>query len=841
MSKEVHARIQAAYMEAVRAKAEATLIDGELAALPFDPQGRVLIDVQLTEEELATVVEQFPDQCSDSRTLKEAIGYAPATSDTTTVSIDIGSIHNPDLRARLGSAFQQQMAVGNEAAMAAYMQQARGSVIPLQQEMHFHLLGAKRVLTEKAFPEKFSGKEPEVAEAVTQANHDVNQLVKVAFQTALASAYNLATNTVDIAKLNKALDRARKEIAPEAHRLLRRALVQHTGVMLSAEDLKKVDLKHLAEETTATANDVLHLDSQLHTAMLIRGTDQTAHNRQRTTVDVEGPSFAHRQILTHVLSDAGVEASSNPHIQIRTPSPVVKKGITDAAASADVHQKLVEIKERYQLAQEGQLTAREGVPKAFIYNRYTAVNDVLDDLQGKNKQTQSAKHILKGMHQYNAQQLAQGDNAVFCFVQNISVNGFGSSLGYPWVSLQRSLLRETTLMAEMAMLHTLYEQLKPTEQAQFRELIKSYNAFLETDPRPEYFSQSAQGARAIRTIQTIKDAIKADPVITDADISTPKVDVAKMALTNLVAHNKHFSHNYAKTIQALSVFTEQASIGGCKSGNERAEAINKRVAILDAALNKDNHQPELTTLRDALLACAQNPVSDTQFVALNTALDRATNALGLQTGPTVISNTDQMAAAKVQAKGGAVTINRNHAESAEMINLHQTKASKMQAHKGFATYLAAAWQPPNQPKPSIFQRIQFFFMPHKRREWEAQRQQAINAFEREMKKDRAQYIQQHPEQYNREMTQAIKERPNGDVLVAPKTQSGTYSKLLSQEGGWAIAGRTEAQTEVAAPSSLSPASNTQQKAPATIESPSTLASEDAYPEELETSPPRLVR
>ena len=74
-----------------------------------------------------------------------------------------------------------------------------------------------------------------------------------------------------------------------------------------------------------------------------------------------------------------------------------------------------------------------------------------------------------------------------------------------------------------------------------------------------------------------------------------------------MSNNKHHSHDNAKTIQALSVFVEQAAISGCKSGNERAEAINKWVAVLDALELGLTDPIEMQALKSALEACANDP------------------------------------------------------------------------------------------------------------------------------------------------------------------------------------------------------------------------------------------
>lgn len=680
---------QVAYMEAIRKQAIEKIEKLSLAqrqSLPIDPQGRVLIDVNFDKSNFPAIT---------------------TISNTTTVSVDIGSSN------LLKEAFEFKLSseepnVETE-AVKNYLTQPRGSVIPLQQEMHFHMAAVNRVLTEKLFKEDFSGKKADISEAFQQATSEVNQLVTKAFKEALKKATR-GNNTIDVAKLNEGLDIARKDIAPKAHKILVSAVAKHTGVELRNKDIDPKQVKHHAEATAATANDILFLDSQLNSATLIKGNEQTAHNRVSTSepkgLSQVDPSFAHRQIITQTLSEKGIKQRSRPRIQIRTPSPVVKdlevltevKNEQNKAAIKDVSHKLQEVVNNYYLNDKlDHPKAHASIPKAFIYNRHTAFNDRIDEIQGKNKQTQSAKHILAGAHAHNKANLNDG---VMCFVQNISVNGFGKTLGDGYFS--NALQKETTLMAEMAMLHSNYDQLTEPQQDQFRSVITQYNNFLRknNDP-PKSFSQSEEGKNAKAEINGIKASIKQNGLS-----NIPKDDVAalaKQSLLKMMADNQHFSHDNAKTIQALSVFVEEASISGCKSGNERAEAINKRVAVIDA-LEAGSNKPEIEAVKEALQACATNP-SEVSMKVLNKTLDAATNNLALQSAPTAVSHTDQHAGAKVEPKLPYTynpfknvviffqNMNRNLAESSDMNNLQQSKASKMQAHKNFSTYIKSAIQP----------------------------------------------------------------------------------------------------------------------------------------------------
>lgn len=648
-----------ALKEAALQKVLALLNEGK--KLSFDPQGRVLItvepyDLALNEGQLDGLVWNFEK--------------------STVVSLDVQAdqqlvdAYNVSLR----EALEREECPENSRniLIEANTNLLKGSIIALQQEFHFHLALTSRVYESVR---KLAGKEEEVHEALQAAQDRVNELVMKAYAKALMSAQN-ADGSINIAQLNKVLDKARKKIAPQAHTIFRNEIIAHTGVVLTKKDLKEKvgneTLKHIAEKKTATPHHLLHFE-QNGLAILIEGSENTAHNR------VEGEQFAHRQIITQWVNDGIVEENRNDRIQIRTPSPVVKKGLAnDDAYIHDVALKLNHITTTYRLYEQAE-GGPDGKPKAFIYNSYTAFNDILFD-ERKNLQTQSAIHILRGAHEYNANQFLNSQDPVFCFVQNISVNGFGSTLGY---DSGNELQTETTLMAELALLHTLYDS-SPDQQALIDQVFTNYKTFLGSNPRPAYFFQSDRFQETRNQIGQIKAAWRET---CPEDPSDDMLINARQGLKNLIANDVHLnSHEYAKLIQALSVFVEKVSIGGCKSANERAQAINGRVAIFDRALN---HEDGEISLRVSRLA-----VNDLNAAAqLKNALDTEYNRQGLQGGATLISLADQGASAKIEAKPNhPFYFSRNKAEEPAMTNLQQAKAGRMQAHKELTNLMSDAWE-----------------------------------------------------------------------------------------------------------------------------------------------------
>ena len=309
------AQAQAIYMSELAkiARTEALKKGDQLS---FDPQGRVLINVTPNAEQIKGIMEKIKGEIGglpyglDKKALDEAVGKT--VTPTTTVSLDINT--TPELKlifdTKLKNALEKietdnpRSPKNTKAIMDQLATKPKSSLIALQQEYHFHLALVSRVY-EKVAPNT-KGK---MAAAHEAAMTEVNKLVMDAYAKALKEA--MKDGTLDMAKLNKSLDKARKELLPKAHDIMMKQIVRHTGVILTKEQLKGLpdgtSLKHVAEGTTATPNDVLHIDADQGLATLIAGSENTAHDR------IEGEQFAHRQLITHIVKpDGSIEANKNP-------------------------------------------------------------------------------------------------------------------------------------------------------------------------------------------------------------------------------------------------------------------------------------------------------------------------------------------------------------------------------------------------------------------------------------------------------------------------------------------------------------------------------------------------
>ncbi len=663
---------QAIYLKYLKDKAVRQAND-QINTLAIDPQGRVLIDVSLTEEDWQNINNMLLPKIAEDQ-------WRSLVDRKTTVSLDINE--QEELQT-LQQKFDTQLLdalkkvdANFQAIPKALKKTPKGSIIALQQEFHFHLSLATRVY-EKAVDD-FDNKGEQLQRAHSAAMLQVNALVMEAYAAALKKAYK--NNKIDLNVLNHELDLARKAITPAAHKILRNEILRSTGVLLTEESFNQ-PLKELAEETTATANDLLHTDRASGLATWIEGSEVTAHDRGWGKNHT-----ATRTMITHQYNESGhILAHTHPRTQIRVTSLDAKlEGESEKNHIYDVRNKLQNIATEYQLG-AGAVAPPQ---PAFVYNLYTSLYHRLDDAQGRNKQTQGARQIIEGAHRYNANALNK-DPSVLCFVQNIPINGFGSALGYG--KFQKPLVKEATLMSEIALLHTLYAASTPQQKKTIDDVINLYKRYVQNS-EGRFFAASAEGRKAIEKIEQIKNEWKQVPTVaTEGDL----VADATVSLKNLVAHNLHLDKDYAKLVQSLSVFLEKASIGGCKSANERAQSINGRVAVLDTLLLKKSVfslTEEERHLKTALKMCASNNrITPRIAKQLKARLDQAFNQSGLQRAATLISLVDQGASAKAQVRTPIEGIfNSNQFEEPTLSNLHQSKASAMQAHKELGDAMMAA-------------------------------------------------------------------------------------------------------------------------------------------------------
>ncbi len=705
---------QAQYMQLLNAKA--LKMAKELPPpILFDPQGRILIECKLSRAELRKAgffTKSEITLLAQPKTIVSVDVHADKTlADKFYARVEtalIKALSEPGLLKKLKKPPESQDLI------EALKKAPKGSIISLQQEYHFHLSLAARVYKKSA--QEFAGEDHDdaLATALDNSLAKTNELIMRHYALALAQACK--GGKIDFVTLNKEMDKARKAIAESAHRILRDEIRLQTGVKLEKGSLLKQEvadevakqkikkpkeepdvekireklLTELAESTVASEHDLLHIDTHLGTATWIEGSKVTAHDRH---IMEDEDELATRQIITHQLEDGSIIPFPRSRVQIRVPSLDAKSldhsSKETLLASQEEH--IVDVQTKLDYINYHYFQITDPKPSFFVYNLYTSLEHTLDDTFKDNLQTQGAEQILMGAHRYNA---ARAVGSPLCFVQNIPINGFGNELGHGLIPSK--LVNEVTLMTDMALMHTLFGKDDP----QVIKIREEYEEYLDKGiGDQQYFYKSTFGQKAMVLISKLKEeAIEqekapAQPVPVESEI----VENAKAYLKHLVAHNLHYKKEYSKLAQTLSVFIEDYSIGGCKSANERAQAINGRVLMLDSLLITDPNAP-LKDERHALIKALAQPNNP---AALKAALDGAYNVLGLQSALALVSFIDQGAAAKGIARtplqlntkliGAPLrSLNGNIFEEETLTHLSQSKSGAMQAHKGLTEKMLSA-------------------------------------------------------------------------------------------------------------------------------------------------------
>ncbi|MFA6302515.1 MAG: hypothetical protein WC627_05205 [Legionella sp.] len=770
---EARAKAQVAYLQAISEAAQKKY-EADKAFLPLDPQERVLIEVELSQQQ--------------RKDFEESLGHPIQTK--TTVSWDVQGAADA-----YHESLKEHLTKDQDAIIEAYKLLPKGRIISLQQETYFHahLIGR---MVDAAY--KKSGKNELNWEANCQKGLDnallkLNEKVTKLHAKALAKAYSSATPFFGSlneekfkAALNKELDAARKKLLPEIAKTVRKELLRATGKSLD-KDIVKYLSKQLAEETTATTNDIVHIDKGTGLISFIGSSEHTAHDQQ-----LGGKNQADRMIYSHYVNQKGTVSALSERQHVRVPSLAIKKlhkiteklldkndkskiitdNIAEKIAALDPKNKLTDIEitqignefqqmttlmqditqklvtnkssdaeqtenprraatiklrteenlnkdlirqqafdqlavsdaedkirylqEKYTLGGNQRQVNDKNPPNAFVYNLYTTLNKnnptgLIDE--GNNKQTQSAVFILRGAHQYNRNNPGKS----LCLVQNMSVNGWGHEL-----SLNDSnpeVVNEAALMTQMATLHTIYDMLNFNNQSVVRKLFNEYEGFL-TSQNSSFYSYQCNNEpnQFIDRMKLIRKGIDADIHFVNTSVLTDVtehrkafIDNSKRALAVLFKNEADSHHKNGFTYQALSVFVEKASIGGCKSANERTQAINGRVAILDfVSLSKATRDvflsrniflkqaEKLKQLSDAL----ESAMEKGNCKDITTNLDKLYESLNLEGYQALVSFVDQGGHAKLGTKSWIHNTN-----SVETVKMNVKNASSWQAHKGLADYV----------------------------------------------------------------------------------------------------------------------------------------------------------
>lgn len=732
---------QAAYLAAVYAAATEA---AQRQMPPVDLLGRTIVSVTLTLEQKAQH--------------EASLGHP--IQDTVIVSLDLQDTS----RVKHGICPN---------TMAAFNQIPKSSIISLGQETYFHahLIGRmiKAAAIKAEAPINEANFKAGLDTALRELNERIIQLQAQAIKKAYAQSLKKGTLDVDLDKfkqlLNKELDNARKELLPHIAKTIKEQLTiaDITLTTMITDHLTK----ELAEATSATADDYVHIDKSTGSISFIGASEHTSHHQE-----LGAEHTADRIIYTHHLAENDTVTPLSDRQHVRVPSLALRKihrltqklletstGVQEAeglirlklskfskkypeeeiamviseyqkisaclvwqtghikptskqieaaikqAIINDTAKKIRALQDRYGLAggrryettsgkyEEGQ---QVNMPQAFIYNLYTTLNK--NNLLGwiderSNKQSQSAEYILAAAHQYNR----NNPGKPLCLVLNMPVNGWGHELTIR--DSNPDLVNEAALMAQMASIHTVFSALHSEMHAFRNVLFNNYNEFLK--PENNHYSSfyrylKDKNPKVLKELETAKSKTRVAQsqdtrsLVDRDEYKTTFKGNARNALAALFTAGAFSHHKNGFTYQALSVFVAGASIGGCKSANERTQAVNGRVAILDfVSLPKaerdkilgtytNGHElRRLTDLADNLENAVLLANPGTSASGITKSLNALYESLNLEGFQAVVSFIDQGGHAKLGTKGGLPNTN-----NAEDVRVHVKNAAKWQCHKG---------------------------------------------------------------------------------------------------------------------------------------------------------------
>ncbi|AWN72896.1 hypothetical protein LEAN103870_04430 [Legionella anisa] len=545
--------------------------------------------------------------------------------------------------------------------------------------------------------------------------------------------------------------------------------------------------KHVFTAETATGYDYFYTSNYLQQGMLISGTKHTAHDKPSFIPGLQAEDQAAFRRVTYTYRDENGVLHPTSAVSARIPSPalvfhptmnaqkiredLVKKfgflheQMRDMRGGKDgpvvenlftsFHSEAFEtigdnnnrqrasalymIQAMHEFNAQGHVRVQE-LKKKEEYNLgdralLKKLEEELEEHKGKKPKDEEVVEYTQRLVelQDTVKDIKQYLNKNFLYVQNIGTNRHTRDLGY---RDDRSFvtgsveLDDITLSAEMAMLHTLEEnsaylseEVKEKITAINARVLEQYGTFLDDKQRPKYFAQSIAGDTLIKEIRAFKKELESG--LSQQEDVDDLPSLASNALARMIATNQHWDVRYGQLSQALSMYIEWASTGGCKSGNERNQDVMLRFALLKSIHERVEHNDgKLDKLQEhekaiyaQMKAYAKGETADPD--ALRAAIAVSVSKCNMHGGAAAISREDQGGAAKVSSFSfiqdikssflrwsarialGLVAlatfpllaippvrkfyvnqlIDTNNAADREM-NLDATGASKTQAHKG---------------------------------------------------------------------------------------------------------------------------------------------------------------
>lgn len=662
----------------------------------FDIQGHLLTEVRLDLNDLKEILTdvhvepELVNRLNEAQARKLITDILGPITDQTYCNVDI--IDHTELQEKFKTWLMKdsKSAELKKSVDALMSSDYRSTINALQKEMEMHMRLSSRAMENIAKELKIHITPEQWGMIRGKAADNLNEKMRAKFQTALIKSYK--KNKINIRELNEKLDSLRKDSANDANQCLLEQML-FNGVHIGEVDkiFAKFKKEHFAS-TTSTGFDYIHTDNRNQSIVRITATEETAHHKRAGADTVATRELRRNGFKLH-NNKPDIVPDIRQNIEVRAPS-IAYNNLKLEAGILDVADKLTHITSAH----------FKEYKKPIIYNLLTSFySDVSEGRFGfekKNRQSLSAQMILKGSHEFNRRQLDKKEGAPFIYVQNIPINRHGVPLN----GTSPEVIVEAKLMAEIAMLKTLADQnflpdtLKAKIQNSMTDIDATYRKFLqETKDFNSYFKdfKPPEGKEEkVNTAPQILNELKASISSEIKEHKELKYDtlsleqLAALAIARIFAKGDYFDENYGLTIQSLSVFLEPASIYGCKSANERFQAVSGRVDHMKSISRRLAHPESLSESEkqfyNALKAFAKG---QDNLELIREKMDSTYNDHNLQGAAAAVSEEDQGATSKITRFFKSVkkvlfwhNLNTNTAESEFSSNLSQDSSGELQAH-----------------------------------------------------------------------------------------------------------------------------------------------------------------
>jgi hypothetical protein len=309
----------------------------------------------------------------------------------------------------------------------------------------------------------------------------------------------------------------------------------------------------------------------------------------------------------------------------------------------------------------------------------------LTSLQWGTSQHSYAARLLKGSHQFNAQQLQRGKSNSLCYIQNIPVDQHTNQLSD--TALDKTV-REATLMADIALLctftqyaHHLADPIKTILRDSYYEIKQTYYLFLQFSPQGNtYFCEMPLVADLVREkLRDVKRSLASvkNAAVFQLEEPVTMIDLVMKLLMRLYSNNHHWNKQFGMLVQALSTVVERACRVGCPNTDPLLESVMSRVYLLES-LNRTPLVGAAFTLR---LRRFVAELIDPE--ALQEALDDEVNKGTLYTQ--IFTNDDTGGCSPLEASAsetgalGLFELDSNIAESGYLTALQQKHTAGLRA------------------------------------------------------------------------------------------------------------------------------------------------------------------